>query len=292
MRSEKQREASRENGKKSKGPTSPEGKSVSKFNGLKHGLRAEHVILPGEDPAAFEAERQAWFNDWKPPSHTRAILLERTAVASWRLRRAVKAECAWLGRRTELAGDTFDFERFNRVDRAVARADTDPGGAMTLLEIDATGIDRVIASCGELERALEAGPTGWDRPHYHQTLMMLTGHRLHEYPHHAGPIPRASARLLAANNADFADRPCFDYGHCVVIFPLPVEEHAAAVELLKRAVAEKVARLRELRAQKPDPADLRAARWRRRAATGRRRGSCGIGTRWRSIARCGPRSGN
>ncbi len=158
MRSEKQREASRINGKKSKGPTSPEGKAVSKFNGLKHGLRAEHVILPGEDPAAFEAEHQAWIDDWKPQSHTRAVLVQRAAVASWRLTRAVKAECAWLGRRAELAGDTFDFERFNRVDRAVSRADTDPGGALTLLELDATGIDRVIASCGELERAWRRGP--------------------------------------------------------------------------------------------------------------------------------------
>ncbi|HEY2158138.1 MAG TPA: hypothetical protein VGH33_21090, partial [Isosphaeraceae bacterium] len=92
MRSEKQRQASRTNGSKSKGPITPEGKNTSKFNGLKHGLRAEHVILPGEDPAAFEAERQAWIDDWKPPSHTRAVLVERAAVASWRLRRSVKAE--------------------------------------------------------------------------------------------------------------------------------------------------------------------------------------------------------
>ncbi len=87
--------------------------------------------------------------------------------------------------------------------------------------------------------------------------MLVTRHRLDEYPHNAGPIPRASARLLAANNAEFANNPCFDYGHCVVIFPLPEEERAAAVELLKRAVAEKVARLRELRATMPDPAELR-----------------------------------
>ncbi len=119
--------------------------------------------------------------------------------------------------------------------------------------MDATGIDRIIASCGELERALEAGPSGWDQPHYHQRLMLVTRHRLDEYPHNAGPIPRASARLLAANNAEFAERPCFDYGHCVVIFPLPEEERAAAVELLKRAVAEKVARLRELRADDARP---------------------------------------
>ncbi len=71
--------------------------------------------------------------------------------------------------------------------------------------MDATGIDRVIDSCGELERALEAGPTAWDQPHYHQRLMLVTRHRLDEYPHNAGPIPQASARLLAANNAEFAN---------------------------------------------------------------------------------------
>ncbi len=207
QRSEKQRQASRENGKKSRGPTSPEGKDVSKFNGVTHGLCAVHLILPGEDPAALDAEFQAWDNDWNPPTHTRAVLVRRAAIASWRLNRAVKAEAAWLGRRAELAGDAFDFERFNRADRAVSRAATDPGGALSLLEMDATGIDRIIDSCGELERALEAGPSGWDQPHYHQRLMLVTSHRLDEYPHNAGPIPRASARLLAANNAEFAERP-------------------------------------------------------------------------------------
>ncbi len=138
MRSEKQREASRINGAKSRGPTSPEGKNVSKFNGVTHGLCAVHLILPGEDPAALDAEFLAWDNDWNPQSHTRAVLVRRAAIASWRLNRAVKAEAAWLGRRAELAGDAFDFERFNRADRAVSRAATDPGGALCLLEMDAT----------------------------------------------------------------------------------------------------------------------------------------------------------
>ncbi len=257
QRSEAQRQASRANGAKSKGPTTPEGKAVSKFNGLKHGLRAEHVILPGEDPAAFEAERQAWFHDWNPPSHTRAVLVERAAVASWRLRRSVKAEAAFLAERADTAAYAFDSDRFARVERALARADVDPVAAVTLLEIDAHGLDRLIASCGELERALEAGPSGWDKPHYHMRLMLLSGRRLDEDPHHAGGIPRASAQLLAANNAEFAARPCFDYGFGVVIHPLPEDEHEAAVEALRRAVAEQLERLRERRRRVPEPDDLR-----------------------------------
>ncbi len=257
MRSEKQRQASKINGSKSKGPTSPEGKAVTRFNGLKHGLRAEHVILPGEDPAAFEAERQAWFNDWNPPSHTRAVLVERAAVASWRLRRAVKAESAFLSERADTAAYAFDSERFNRVERALARADADPVAAVVLLELDAHGLDRLISSCGELERALEAGASGWDQPHYHMRLMLLTGHRLEENPQYLAGLPRASARLLAANNAEFAEKPCFDYGHRVVVHPLPKAERAPALEMLRRAVAEQLARLRAARSRVPDPDDLR-----------------------------------
>jgi hypothetical protein len=255
MRSEKQNQASRQNGKKSKGPTSPEGKAVSKFNGLKHGLRAEHVVLPGEDPAAFEAERRAWFHDWTPKSHTRAVLVERAAVASWRLRRAVRAEAALLGERADAAARAFDAERFARVDRALARAEGDPGAAMSLLTLDATGLDRLIASCAELARALEAGPGGWDRPVYHARLMLLLGRRLDENPSHAGAEPRASARLLAANDAGYAANP--GLGFCEVIHPLPESEFEAAAEALRGAVAREMERFGELRRTVPEPDDLR-----------------------------------
>jgi hypothetical protein len=169
----------------------------------------------------------------------------------------VKAEAAFLAERGDTAGYAFDFDRFNRVERAFARSDTDPGAAVTLLELDATGLDRLIASCGELARALEAGPAGWNRPNYHMMLMALAGHRLDENPHYVGGVPKASAQLLAANDAEFAANPCFDYGYLVVVHPLPEDEHEAAVEVLKRAVAEQLERLRGMRRAAPEPADLR-----------------------------------
>ena len=45
--------ANRANAQRSTGPRSVEGKSVSRFNALKHGVDAASIALPGEDSAAY-----------------------------------------------------------------------------------------------------------------------------------------------------------------------------------------------------------------------------------------------
>jgi hypothetical protein len=42
--------ANRANAQKSTGPRTAEGKAASRLNALKHGLDAESLIIPGEDP--------------------------------------------------------------------------------------------------------------------------------------------------------------------------------------------------------------------------------------------------
>src|ERR1700733_3889633 len=84
--------ANRSNASHSTGPRSSAGKAKSRMNALKHGLRAEQVVIPGEDPRAFEAECAAWSADWQPKPPPRAILVERAAATSWRLRRCVRIE--------------------------------------------------------------------------------------------------------------------------------------------------------------------------------------------------------
>ena len=55
MATREQIAANRKNAKKSTGPKSEAGKDRARFNGLRHGLRAEEVVLPSEDTAEFQA---------------------------------------------------------------------------------------------------------------------------------------------------------------------------------------------------------------------------------------------
>ena len=80
--------ASRANGKKSKGPVTPEGKQRSSLNSLKHGLTADHaVLLAAEDPVEFARLRQQYYDEWRPETITEQCLVETMLRAYWRMLR-------------------------------------------------------------------------------------------------------------------------------------------------------------------------------------------------------------
>src|SRR6516165_12787281 len=88
----------RQNGQKSRGPKSPEGKARSKFNALKHGLKAKTVVLPGEDAQDYQARLDAWIADLQPKNDVEQSLVERAVTIIWQLDRAERAEAARLSR--------------------------------------------------------------------------------------------------------------------------------------------------------------------------------------------------
>ena len=61
-----QQHANKQNAKHSTGPRTTEGKLRSSRNAVKHGLRAEDPLIPGEDPDAFEEHACEIFGDLKP----------------------------------------------------------------------------------------------------------------------------------------------------------------------------------------------------------------------------------
>jgi hypothetical protein len=99
MASMKRIRANRRNAKKSTGPKTIDGKKRSRMNALKHGLDAETLILPGEDPAAFRDRLDAWRSGHPPRSPREEDLLEQAVRLSWRLDRADRALDAYLAER-------------------------------------------------------------------------------------------------------------------------------------------------------------------------------------------------
>ena len=109
----KRGEASRANGRKSKGPKTAEGKARVSLNALKHGLTATTVLLPGESAELLREQVQAWKADLKPQSDVEEHFVERAAFASWQLDRAERTIAARL---TELV-------KYGTLDRDEAEAD-------------------------------------------------------------------------------------------------------------------------------------------------------------------------
>jgi hypothetical protein len=98
MASEKQVAANRRNAARSSGPKSTAGRQVVRLNALKHGLQAEHVVIPGEDPEKFEALRRGLGEQYQPVGSVEHGLVQRIACCTWRLRRANVSETAIMRR--------------------------------------------------------------------------------------------------------------------------------------------------------------------------------------------------
>ena len=105
---EQRREVNKKNSQLSTGPRTAAGKAKSKLNGLKHGLRAATLVLPGEDPEALEHRFDAWTDELDPQTDLERYFVRTAVEASWRLDRVRRAEAAAGARRVATAGAEAD----------------------------------------------------------------------------------------------------------------------------------------------------------------------------------------
>ena len=88
MTSFRQIDANRRNARKSTGPTTEEGKELSRCNAVRHGLTAETVIGALEDAEDYKAFEAAIIADYNAQSAVERELVLRLASLLGRLRRA------------------------------------------------------------------------------------------------------------------------------------------------------------------------------------------------------------
>jgi hypothetical protein len=118
MSTSAQIKANRANAQASTGPKTAAGKLASSRNNLRHGLCAKQLVLPGENPADYDALRLELHVDYAPGNTAEATLVDQIAEHTWRLQRVRRAETAM-------------FDKLMRnmdTDLAIARAISDPEG--------------------------------------------------------------------------------------------------------------------------------------------------------------------
>ena len=103
MTSLRQIESNRRNAQKSTGPKTENGKARSSQNAVRHGLTAETVIGPLEDPADYRAFEQAVTTAYDVETAVERELVLRLASLLWRLRRATSVETGLLEMQCEVA---------------------------------------------------------------------------------------------------------------------------------------------------------------------------------------------
>lgn len=130
MASDKQIKANQQNSLKG-GVKTPDGKAISKYNALKHGLLSEEVLLHDEHEDELQELGKRLRADLKPLTELEMILVERIIANTWRLKRALRLETEmmegderWidLAKTFNLAaynGDTFG--KFARYETAIEK---------------------------------------------------------------------------------------------------------------------------------------------------------------------------
>jgi len=89
--SQKQIDANRENGKKG-GVKTEDGKAVSKYNALKHGILLKQILFEGEDENELLELEKRLRSELSPASELELLMVDKIASNIWRLKRALSFE--------------------------------------------------------------------------------------------------------------------------------------------------------------------------------------------------------
>src|SRR5436309_16063664 len=115
LTAEERAEISRENGRRSKGPTSEVGKRRSSENALKDGLRARTLPLPHEDQNAVAALAEEYHSHYRPSSPITRHLINDCIRANLLADRCDRDHHNELQRQVEDADRRWDQERCQRI---------------------------------------------------------------------------------------------------------------------------------------------------------------------------------
>ena len=89
---QKQIEANKLNAEKSTGPITEEGKAISRYNAVKHGLLSKQILFKGDDEEELLNLEKKLRVELAPASEIELLLVDKVASNIWRLKRALSIE--------------------------------------------------------------------------------------------------------------------------------------------------------------------------------------------------------
>lgn len=117
-----QRQASRENGAKSRGPATPEGKERSARNATRHGLFSDSILLEPENRGEWNRMAEDLVARFHPADSVELSIIHDMAVTQWRKQRAWNIEAAILEAECESLGEIENEPGIRRIARAWSAA--------------------------------------------------------------------------------------------------------------------------------------------------------------------------
>jgi hypothetical protein len=138
--------ANQANAQKSTGPKTDHGKSISRRNGLKHGLTGLGIVVTELDRQAIQLRSQALESDLKPRSIIGQIMIGKLATLSLRSERSAELELSMIASKVRNAVEDFDQERHDRVDNMLDGLSENPRYYLRKLRRMPEGVDALLVA--------------------------------------------------------------------------------------------------------------------------------------------------
>jgi hypothetical protein len=153
-------EASRANGRLSKGPTSAEGKQRSRRNGCKDGLTGAGIVLPPDAAAEVERREAGFARDFRPRNAVERELVRQMALGAWR-----SQELALRSTQHDARTNAARFANWEQDEQLAAvelgrRLGDDPEATVARLQRSTAGCNWLIGRWTLLEGALSTADEG------------------------------------------------------------------------------------------------------------------------------------